>query len=80
MTKNIVEGVITHNDPSEQMPADGGDCEEVLLRCFETGFDFDILASRLQNDEAALQTKSWIELLDAVAFKSAVVAQKMNEI
>ncbi|MBB1094297.1 transaldolase [Rhodopseudomonas palustris] len=79
MTKNTLKALINHDDPGLPMPSDGGDCEEVLMRCSDSGINVDNLTTRIQNDEAALQVKVWIEVLDAVACKSAVVAQVMND-
>ena len=55
------------------LPADGGDCEKVLAGHPHQGIDLNTCAVKLQNTEAAALTSSWIEMLDAVACKSAFV-------
>jgi transaldolase len=57
------------------MPTDGGDCEEILSRYLQAGSDLDTLADTLQIEEAASLVSSWIELLDAVAYKSAALTE-----
>lgn len=60
--------------PGATMPRDGGDCEKVLSRYLQAGIDLDDLADKLQNEEAESLVSSWIEFLDAVAYKSAALA------
>jgi len=53
------------------MPADGGDCDEVLAAVRRAGIDVDALAARLQSDGAAAFVKSWHDLLGRIEAKSA---------
>ena len=46
------------------LPADGGDCEEVLAEFAKAGIDVDALAAQLQDEGARAFVKSWNELLD----------------
>ena len=55
------------------MPKDGGDCEKILSRFLKDRFDVNGLADNLQRDETISLTNSWIQLLDAVAYKSAAL-------
>ena len=55
------------------MPADGGDCEKLLSRYSQEIIDLNIFAVELQNAEVAAATSSWIELLDSLACKSALI-------
>ena len=48
------------------LPADGGDCEEVLSRFAEAGINIDGLAARLQDEGAQSFVKSWNELMSVV--------------
>ncbi|MGD8337617.1 MAG: transaldolase family protein [Desulfobacterales bacterium] len=57
------------------LPADGGDCEAVLARFAEAGIDVDALGAELQEQEAASEVTSWIDLMSAVASKSAALVQ-----
>ncbi len=55
------------------MPADGGDCEEVLARFAAAKIDIDALALRLQDEGAKSFVNSWNELMDVIGSKSAVL-------
>jgi len=56
------------------MPADGGDAESVLARFAAAGIDIDALAQKLQVEGAASFVKSWSELMQSIAEKSAALA------
>ena len=56
-----------HGTVGEPVPADGGDCEEVLARFAELGIDVDALATKLQVDGAQSFVDSWMELMDTIA-------------
>ena len=45
------------------MPADGGDCEEVLAQFATAGVDVEALAAQLQDEGAKSFVKSWNELM-----------------
>ncbi|HEU5412952.1 MAG TPA: transaldolase [Candidatus Angelobacter sp.] len=55
------------------LPADGGDCEEVLARLVAAGIDLDAMAAQLQDEGTKSFIKSWNELLSVVDSKSLVV-------
>ena len=55
------------------LPADGGDCEEVLGRFAKSGVDVDRLAAQLQEEGAKSFVKSWNDLLSVIASKSAAM-------
>src|SRR5262249_5938303 len=57
------------------LPVDGGDCEEVLARFARAGIDIDALAAQLQEDGAKSFVKSWNELMEVIASKSAALAK-----
>jgi len=56
------------------MPADGGDAEEVLARFASAGTDVNALATKLQVEGAESFVKSWTELMQSIAEKSAALA------
>jgi transaldolase len=56
------------------MPKDGGDAEQVLAEFARAGVDIGALAARLQSDGADAFVKSWRELMQRIADKSAVLA------
>jgi transaldolase len=56
------------------MPVDGADAERVLARFGEAGIDIDALAKKLQVEGAESFVKSWTELMQSIASKSAALA------
>ena len=63
-----------HGELSGLLPADGGDCEEVLAQFASAGVDLQALAVRLQTEGAASFVKSWHSLMAVIASKSAALA------
>ncbi len=63
-----------HGELSGLLPANGGDCEEVLSQFAAAGVDLQALAIRLQEHGAASLVKSWHSLMMAIASKSARLA------
>jgi len=62
-----------HDQLGSILPADGGDCEDVLARFAAAGIDIDALAVHLQEEGTKSFVKSWNELLAVIASKSAVL-------
>ena len=56
------------------LAADGGDADAVLARFGSTGVDVDSLATQLQREGVQSFAKSWAELLQCIASKSAALA------
>ncbi|MDA3888578.1 MAG: transaldolase [Allgaiera sp.] len=56
------------------MAVDGGDCEAMLARFAQAGVDIDALAATLQQEGAQAFVKSWQQLLQRIADKSAALA------
>lgn len=63
-----------HGENQGVMAADGGDAEAVLTRFAQAGIDIGALAIRLQRDGAEAFVKSWQELIQCIASKSAALA------
>ena len=55
------------------LPADGGDCEEVLAQFSKAGINIDALAAQLQDEGAKSFAKSWNELMAVIASKCAAL-------
>ena len=55
------------------MPADGGNCEEVLARFASAGIDVNALAAQLQDEGAKSFVNSWNDLMAVIGSKSAVL-------
>ncbi len=64
-----------HGEIGPIMPADGGDCEQVLEQSARAGVNVDSLAARLQDEGAQSFVKSWNALLAVIASKSAALKQ-----
>jgi transaldolase len=62
-----------HGRVSDLLPADGGDCEKVLDRFRRAGIDIDALGAGLQREGAEAFDKSWNDLLECIASKSAAL-------
>src|SRR5499427_3529051 len=70
MPEGTLKDLAEHTDVGSQLPADGGDCEEVLGKFAKAGVDVDALAAQLQDEGAKSFVKSWNELLAVIASKS----------
>ena len=64
-----------HGEIGAILPADGGDCEEVLAQFAKAGVEVDALAGRLQDEGARAFVKSWNELMEVIASKSAALGK-----
>ena len=64
-----------HGKVNGSMPPEGGDAEHVIAAFAQAGVDDTALAMRLQDEGAAAFSKSWHELLDVIATKSAALGQ-----
>ena len=73
MPEATLKALAAHTEPGPLMAADGGDCEEVLTRVAQAGFDVDALAVRLQDEGAKSFVKSWNDLMDVIASKGAAL-------
>ena len=62
-----------HGELGPLMSPDGGDAERVLGELAEEGIDLDALAAQLQREGAEAFVKSWDELLECIAKKSALL-------
>jgi len=73
MPEGTLKALAQHTDLGGLLPADGGDCEEVLGRFAESGIDVDRLAAQLQDEGAKSFVKSWNDLMSVIASKSAAL-------
>ena len=71
MPEKTLKALDDHGEIGPIMAADGGDCEGVLERFAQAGVNVDSLAARLQDEGAKAFVKSWKELLEVIASKSA---------
>ena len=64
-----------HGQVRGTMPVDGGDAEDVIAACARAGVNDTELAARLQREGADSFDKSWKDLLECLAGKSAQLEQ-----
>jgi transaldolase len=74
MPEGTLKALAAHTELGELLPADGGDCEEVIGQFVKAGIDVDALAVRLQDEGAESFVKSWNELMAVISSKSAKLA------
>jgi transaldolase len=75
MPEGTLKALADHGQLGEILPADGGDCEDVVARFAKAGVDVDSLAAQLQDEGAKSFVKSWNELMGVIASKSADLAK-----
>src|SRR5580704_5438132 len=73
MPEGTLKAVADHGDLGPALPADGGDCEEVLAQFAKAGIDVIALAAQLQDEGAKSFDKSWDELLGVIESKSSAL-------
>jgi transaldolase len=73
MPEATLKALAEHTDIGSTLPADGGDCEEVLAKFAKAGIDVDALAAQLQDEGAKSFVKSWNDLMTVIASKSATL-------
>jgi transaldolase len=73
MPEATLKALAKHHELDSVLPADGGDCEQVLGQFTDCGINLDELASRLQEEGARSFVKSWNGLMEVIASKSAVL-------
>jgi len=75
MPEGTLKALADHGELGEILPADGGDCEEVLAQFAKAGVDVDVLAAQLQDEGAKSFVKSWHQLMEVIASKSAALGK-----
>jgi transaldolase len=73
MPEATLKALANHNELGSILPADGGDCEEVLAQFAKAGIDVEALAAQLQDEGAKSFVKSWNELMAVTSSKTAVL-------
>ncbi|HTS57775.1 MAG TPA: transaldolase [Terriglobales bacterium] len=77
MPDATLKALADHGEVGAALPADGGDCEEVLARFANTGIDVDALAAQLQEEGAKSFVKSWNDLMAVIDSKSSALKKAM---
>ncbi|MFE3325397.1 transaldolase [Streptomyces sp. NPDC059176] len=73
MPDTTLEAFYDHGEVGEPMPADGGDCDEVLARFAAAGVDVEALAALLQREGAASFVASWGDLMARMSAQSSAL-------
>jgi transaldolase len=71
MPEGTLKALAEHTELGALLPADGGDCEDVLAQFARAGIDVDALAAQLQDEGAKSFVKSWSELMTVIASREA---------
>jgi transaldolase len=69
MPESTLKALAEHTDLGPPLPADGGDCEEMVAKFAKAGIDIDALATQLQDEGAKSFVKSWNDLMDVIKSK-----------
>lgn len=69
MPEPTLHAFADHGEVGELVPADGGDCEEVLAEFAKAGVDVEALAERLQQEGKDAFVKSWNDMLESIESK-----------
>ena len=75
MPDGTLKALADHGQLGDIMPVDGGNCEEVLAQFAKAGVDVDALAAQLQDEGAKSFVKSWHQLMEVIASKSAALGK-----
>jgi transaldolase len=73
MPEGTLKALADHGELGGILPADGGDCEQVLAQFAKAGIDIHALSARLQDEGAKSFVNSWNELMAVIASKSAAL-------
>jgi transaldolase len=77
MPEATLKALADHGDVGPVLPADGGDCEQVLGQLVQAGVDIDALGAQLQEEGAKSFDDSWNELMKVIASKSAAIGKEV---
>ncbi len=73
MPEATLKALADHGEVDSILPADGGDCEEVISQFAKAGVNADALAAQLQEEGAKSFVKSWNDLMTVISEKSAAL-------
>lgn len=73
MPERTLKALARYHSLGTILPADGGDCEDILAQFRAAGADIDAQATRLQEEGARSFVESWNALMDVIASRGAVL-------
>src|SRR6201987_5694977 len=79
MPEATLKALANRKELGSILPADGGNCEEVLSRFAEAGINIDELAAQLQDEGAQSFVKSWNELMSEILSKTEVLKKAASQ-
>ena len=74
MPEPTLHAFADHGEVGDPMPADGGDCDEVLAQFESAGIGVQELAARLQEEGKKAFAKSWADMLESIETEREKVA------
>jgi transaldolase len=77
MPEGTLKSLAEHTELGPILPADGGDCEQVLAQFAKAGVDVDALAAQLQDEGAKSFVKSWNDLMTVIKSKEVDLKSKV---
>jgi transaldolase len=77
MPEGTLKALAEHTELGPILPADGGDCEEVIAQFGKAGVNVDALAAQLQDEGAKSFVKSWNDLMTVIKSKEADLKSKV---
>jgi transaldolase len=72
MPEATLKALANQKELASILPADGGDCEDVLSQFADAGIDVNALAAQLQTEGAKAFVKSWNDLIAEITSSAAV--------
>jgi transaldolase len=73
MPEATLKALANHKELGSILPADGGDCEEVLSQFANAGINVGAVAAQLQDEGAKSFVKSWNDLMSVIELKKTLV-------
>jgi transaldolase len=73
MPEATLKALADHGELGATLPPDGGDSETALGQFAKAGIDVDAVAAQLQDEGAKSFVKSWEDLMNVIALKSAAL-------
>jgi transaldolase len=77
MPEGTLKALADHGQLGSILPADGGDCEEVLAQFAKAGIDVDALAAQLQDEGAKSFVRSWEELMAVIDSRASALRESV---
>ena len=74
MPEGTLKALATHTELGDLLPAEGGNCEEVIAQFTKAGIDVDALGAQLQDEGAESFVNSWNELMAVISSKNAALS------